>query len=40
MTLAPSSLRELGDAERQRRIGEDTGDDDVFAVEHSHGARR
>ena len=33
-------LRELGNAERQRCIGEDAGDHDVLAVEQTHVSDR
>ena len=36
---APSLERDAGDAERQRRIGEHTGDHDLLAVEQSHAER-
>ena len=33
-------LGELGDAERQRGVGEDAGDHDVLAVEQTHASDR
>ena len=38
MTSAPFLLGQLGDAERERRVGEHAGDDDALALQQTHGA--